>query len=168
MNLLAWNCRGAGGKAFSSLIRDLQKEYKVSFFILVETHLSGSRGKSMWEKFGLDGYFIEKARGHSGRVDILSHNYQMVNTKVQYENSECWLLSTIYAISQRVNRTLWNNICDLILDNDLPWWLIGDFNATLLGRRGGSANSRNACKDFQSCVSETGLLDMGFSRWPFT
>ncbi|RYR67782.1 hypothetical protein Ahy_A03g014214 [Arachis hypogaea] len=153
---------GARGKAFSNLIRDLCKEYKFSFLILIKTHISGSRGKLVWEKFGLDGFFIEEARGQSGgiwclcdtslwRVDVLSHNYQMVNMKVYHENSESWLLSAIYGSPQRGNRrNLWDKIRDLNLDNDLFWCLIGNFNTTFHDheRRNGSGHNRNACEDF--------------------
>ncbi|RYR33146.1 hypothetical protein Ahy_A10g047711 [Arachis hypogaea] len=82
---------GVGEKTFSSLIRDLRKEHKMTvrgIWCLWDT--------SIW------------------RVDVISYNYQMVNMKVNYENSEPWLLFAIYGNPQRVNRrNLWNNICDL-------------------------------------------------------
>ncbi|RYR02631.1 hypothetical protein Ahy_B06g081431 isoform A [Arachis hypogaea] len=66
MNIICWNCRGAGGKSFHSLIRDMQKEYDANFIILLETHVSGMKGKKIRDKMGFDGSFIVEAVGHSG------------------------------------------------------------------------------------------------------
>ncbi|RYR07194.1 hypothetical protein Ahy_B05g074510 [Arachis hypogaea] len=58
------------------------------------------------------------------------------------------------------------DICSLNSNINLPWCLLGDFDATLhdYERRGGAGNNRNgACKDFQECVSQNGLLDLGYS-----
>ncbi|RYR31742.1 hypothetical protein Ahy_B01g056629 [Arachis hypogaea] len=46
-SIMAWNCRGAGEKAFSTLIRDIKKEFNASFCILLETHISGQRGEAV-------------------------------------------------------------------------------------------------------------------------
>ncbi|XP_072066946.1 uncharacterized protein [Arachis hypogaea] len=47
----------------------------------------------------------------------------------------------------------------------------GDFNAMLHNheKRGGARNnSQSACKEFQECVSNCGLVDLDYSGWPFT
>ncbi|RYR03235.1 hypothetical protein Ahy_B06g082091 [Arachis hypogaea] len=53
MNIISWNCRGAGGKTFPNLIRDIRREYNANFIILLETHISGSRGAAVREKLDL-------------------------------------------------------------------------------------------------------------------
>ncbi|RYR06916.1 hypothetical protein Ahy_B05g074233 [Arachis hypogaea] len=62
----AWNCKGAASKAFPSIIRDLRQEYKANFFILLETHVSGTRGKQIRDKMGFDKSCVVDAIGHSG------------------------------------------------------------------------------------------------------
>ncbi|KAL1316390.1 hypothetical protein AAHE18_15G062500 [Arachis hypogaea] len=175
MNIINWNCRGAGAKSFSYLIRDLRREFDANFLLLFETHLSGDRGKDVRNKLGFDGCFVEEASGHSGgiwalwdssiwKVDILSHNRQFIHLLVSCNNSTTWLLTAIYGSPQEVNRKLlWNN--------HALWCLIGDFNATLHDheRRGGAVrNDSGACSDFQNFVSDCGLIDLGFVGWPFT
>ncbi|XP_015958574.1 uncharacterized protein LOC107482557 [Arachis duranensis] len=96
----------------------------------------------------------------------------MVHMKVKSGSSPYWLLTAIYGSPQRINRNyLWDDIRSIHNEINLPWCLIGDFNAMLHDheRHGGSnSNSRGACPDFQACVSDCGLLDLGYSGWPFT
>ncbi|RYQ93893.1 hypothetical protein Ahy_B09g100109 [Arachis hypogaea] len=82
MNIICWNCRGAGGKSFHSLIRDMRKEYDAHFIILLETHVSGMKGKKIRDKMGFDGSFIVEAIGHSGGiwdVVVLDYSHQLVH-----------------------------------------------------------------------------------------
>ncbi|RYR01851.1 hypothetical protein Ahy_B06g080712 [Arachis hypogaea] len=107
----AWNCREAGGKGFSTLIRDLRKDLDVNFVILMEIHISGVRGERVRNRFGLNGSFVMEARGQSG----------------------------------------------------------GDFNAILRDHeRSGGAMLRQggACPDFNACLFDCGLLDLGYSGCP--
>ncbi|RYR24559.1 hypothetical protein Ahy_B02g058063 [Arachis hypogaea] len=143
MNIICWNCRGAGGKSFHSLIRDMRKEYDAHFIILLETHVSGMKGKKIRDKMGFDGSFIVEAVGHSGGiwclwdagiwdVVVLDYSHQLVHLQVSCNNSDSWLLSACYGSPQRATRrSLWSNIRSLADNTILPWCLLGDFNAIL-------------------------------------
>ncbi|XP_025617033.1 uncharacterized protein [Arachis hypogaea] len=178
-----WNCRGASAKSFPYLIRDLRREFDANFLLLFETHLSGDRGKEVRNKLGFDGCFVEEANGHSGgiwalwvssiwKVDIFGHNRQFIHLLVSSKTSTTWLLTAIYGSPQKVNRKLlWNNLRNLAENINAPWCLIGDFNVTLHDheRRGGAIrNDSGAYSDFQNCVFDCGLIDLGFVGWPFT
>ncbi|XP_015959301.1 uncharacterized protein LOC107483194 [Arachis duranensis] len=66
---------------------------------------------------------------------------------------------------------MWSFIKVYASNVNLPWCFLGDFNALLHSheKRGGAINNhQNACKDFQECVSTSGLIDLGYSGWPFT
>ncbi|QHO57306.1 Retrovirus-related Pol polyprotein [Arachis hypogaea] len=93
MNLIIWNYRGTRGKTFISFIKHMKKEYHVSFLILLKTHISRDRGRSIWENLGFDASFIKEARGYSSgiwclwdpsiwKVDIIFHNHQLVHMMV--------------------------------------------------------------------------------------
>ncbi|RYR72069.1 hypothetical protein Ahy_A02g006258 [Arachis hypogaea] len=88
MNIISWNCRGAGSKAFPSIIRDLRQEYDANFFILLETHVSGPRGKQIRDKMGFDKSFVVDAMGHSGGIwclwDSAVWNVDVVDQDRQY------------------------------------------------------------------------------------
>ncbi|KAL1310123.1 uncharacterized protein [Arachis hypogaea] len=183
MNILTWNCRGAGGKTFPNLIRDLKRDYDLNFVILLETHISGDRGRTVRNRIGFDGMFVEDARGQSGgiwclwnsdiwEVEILWHKFQFVHMRIQGRNSSPWMLTAIYGSPQRsLRKQLWKDLEFLSESMNLPWCVIRDFNAYLhdFERKGGSISQNNsACRDFQNCVSNCGLLDLGYSGWPFT
>lgn len=68
MNFLAWNCRGVGAKGFSSLIKDMKREYQSSLMFLLETHSSGVKAKNQIKKLGFSGNYIVDSRGQSGGI----------------------------------------------------------------------------------------------------
>ncbi|RYQ99609.1 hypothetical protein Ahy_B07g087554 [Arachis hypogaea] len=80
--------------------------------------------------------------------------------------------AAIYGNPHKVyRRSLWNSLKEYANNVILPWCLMGDFNAMLHNheKQGGAINNgQSACKDFQDCVSTCGLVDLGFSGWPFT
>ncbi|RYR27988.1 hypothetical protein Ahy_B01g052070 isoform D [Arachis hypogaea] len=82
------------------------------------------------------------------------------------------MLTAIYGSPQRsLRKQLWMDLEILSESMNLPWWVIGDFNAYLhdFERKGGSISQNNsACRDFQNCVSNCGLLNLGYSGWPYT
>ncbi|XP_072084389.1 uncharacterized protein [Arachis hypogaea] len=173
---------GAGGKTFPALIKDIKREYNASFCILLETHISGDRGRTVCKKLGFDNFYIEDARGFSGgiwciwdnsawNVDITFHSSQMVHMELKQGQSPPWFLSAIYGTPQKASRrALWNEIRDLSSNINQPWCLIGDFNAILndFERKGSiGSNSRGACSEFQTCISDCGLFDLGYCGWLF-
>ncbi|RYR74412.1 hypothetical protein Ahy_A02g009125 [Arachis hypogaea] len=92
MNIISWNCRNAGGKFFPSLIRDLNREYNSDFIILLETHVSSLRGKTIRDKIGLDGSFIVESQGHSGGIWCLFNSSpNRAITHFLYIISSIWL-----------------------------------------------------------------------------
>lgn len=65
MNFMSWNCRGTAAKGFTSLVKDLRKEYQCSLLFLLETHSSGQNAVRTAKRTGLSGNFIVDARGQS-------------------------------------------------------------------------------------------------------
>lgn len=53
MNSLIWNYRGAGGKNFSALIRDLMRIYHLDFIAILEPRISGSHADDVIKRIGL-------------------------------------------------------------------------------------------------------------------
>lgn len=58
MNALIWNCRGAGGQSFSSMVKDYCRMYHLDFVAILEPRISGSRAGEVIRRMGL----IEGAR----------------------------------------------------------------------------------------------------------
>ncbi|KAL4393983.1 hypothetical protein AHAS_Ahas02G0106500 [Arachis hypogaea] len=147
------------------------------------SHNSGTRGESVRSKFKLDSSFVVEAAGYSGgiwclcdsstwKINVLEHTNQIARLKVSNINFDPWLLLAVYGSPQRLTRKhLWNGIRSLSDNINIPWCILGDFNAMLhdYERSGGSNKvERGACFEFQSCLSDCGLVDIGYTGWPFT
>ncbi|KAL1325061.1 hypothetical protein AAHE18_13G134300 [Arachis hypogaea] len=103
-----WQIRGmgmgAGGRTFPALIRDIRREYDANFLILLETHISGTKGEYVRNKIRLDSSFVVEPTGHSGgiwclwdsstwKVDVIQHNRQIVHPKLTGLKEELALIS---------------------------------------------------------------------------
>lgn len=154
MNFISWNCRGTASKWFTSLVKDLRREYNASLIFLLETHTSGEKAVKLARKTGLAGNFIVDARGQAGgiwclwdeaqwQVNVIDSSNQFVHLQVTWKRSISWLMTAVYASPRYVSRQdLWDNLKILGEAIDDPWVVIGDFNAILADheRRGGSPN----------------------------
>ncbi|RYR47589.1 hypothetical protein Ahy_A07g033526 [Arachis hypogaea] len=85
-----WNCGGVGEKNFPTLIKDIRREYRASFCILLETHISDDPGRSICERLRFDNFFNEDARGFSDGIWCLWSN-------------DCWLVDIIPCSSKMVH-----------------------------------------------------------------
>lgn len=66
MNALIWNCRGAGGQSFSSMVKDYCRMYHLDFVAILEPRISGSRADEVIRRMGLiEGARVE-AQGFAG------------------------------------------------------------------------------------------------------
>lgn len=68
MNMLVWDCRGAGNKRFPGLIRDYIKMYNLCFLAVLEPRISGTRADNVINKLGFDGIARSNAIGFAGGV----------------------------------------------------------------------------------------------------
>lgn len=144
MNLLVWNCRGAGGRNFPGHIRDLVSIYKLSFVAILEPRIIGNRANNVINRIGFDGVVKVEARGFAGGIWCMWRQNQMT-IQVLYTSNHCillkvnprsdnaWLLAVIYASPQERGReALWSELREINNSYSLPWCAIGDFNAVLM------------------------------------
>lgn len=68
MNVTSWNYRGMTSKGFNTLMKDTMKQNNSSFLILLETHTSGEKARSIIRRIGLKGCCVEEASGHWGGI----------------------------------------------------------------------------------------------------
>lgn len=89
-----------------------------------------------------------------------------------FETHRAWGVTAVYGSPHRALRqSLWDEIRDISHDMVGPWCAIGDFNAFLHAseKEGGSSSAAyGPCREFQSCLMECGLEDLGFNGCPFT
>lgn len=177
MNFLAWNCRGTTAKGFSSLIKDIRREYHASLVFLLETHSSGEKAKNQIKKLGLSGSHIVDSRGQSGgiwciwdlvvwSVEVLESSHHFVHLKVAFKGQIKWLITVVYASTSYVRRQqLWDDLSRIAQSHDCPWAVLGDFNCLLSDseRKGGASNPANRGReDFRRMLHDCSLVDAGF------
>ncbi|XP_020236673.1 uncharacterized protein LOC109816188 [Cajanus cajan] len=182
MNCLSWNCRGARGRRFPSLMNDVIREYNVGLLCLMETHISGDCAWKVARKISLDKCFMVQAQGQAGGiwfmwdsnrwfVDILEHTAHLIHIKIN-EGDNLWFCTFVYASPHPQGRIpLWRDISRLASFVDGAWLVMGDFNAILHPyERVGSISQTffRGVQAFRSCINQTSLMDMGYNGAPFT
>lgn len=89
------------------MMKDLIREFELSFICLLETHVAGDRALRLIQRFGLGVHFLENARGHSGgiwgswdptkwTVIVIRSTPQCVHMCVQWRSQPAWLLTVVY------------------------------------------------------------------------
>ncbi|CAL1407564.1 unnamed protein product [Linum trigynum] len=100
-------------------------------------------------------------------ITEVDRSSQFLHDQVQSGN-DIWLFTMVYANPALVQRReLWQSICVISEDMELPWLLVGDFNSILYPSRKISFDTSHA-RDFYECVLDAELIDLGFTGPPFT
>lgn len=71
MILSSWNYRGAGGKAFPNIIKDMVRKYKIDILCLMEIKISGHRADCIVKKLGFTHWIRVEATSFVGRIWVL-------------------------------------------------------------------------------------------------
>lgn len=165
------------------MMKDLIKEFEISFLCLLETHVAGDRAVFLVQCMGLGVHFIENVCGHSGgiwcswdptnwMVTVLRSTSQCVRMCVKWRSQPAWLLTVVYGSPQQVRRRqLWQELKEIGQNVQEAWGIVGDFNAVLHQheRRGAdTASHPRGSQAFMSFIHDCGVLNAGFQRHPFT
>lgn len=179
---MIWNCHGAGGRNFASLIKDYMRIFQLDFIAILEPRISGHLADRVIQKTGL----IEGARvdasGFSGGiwclwksnfipVNIVSTSQFCIHLKMNPNTPTFWYFSVVYASPNvGLREQVWRELRDFSSSHHGPWCLAGDFNSTLSAqeREGGAEINYEACNAFRECLEDCGLIDMGYAGSPFT
>lgn len=88
INILSWNCRGAGARSFPRLIQDFRVNYGVQVLIINEPRVSGGRAGNIIARMGFDKSYRIEVQGFSGGIWILwdgsSVSVDIVNSSSQF------------------------------------------------------------------------------------
>lgn len=143
LNIVSWNCRGAGARSFPSLVRDSKMNYNIHVLIILEPRISGERADKVISKLGFNNNFRVEAEGYSvgililwdestAKLDIISTSNQYIHTSIKYiEDTEGFFLTCIYGSpTPTLRQNLWTSL-DFIngLVNNAKWLCMGDFNS---------------------------------------
>lgn len=97
---------------------------------------------------------------------------QEVHTLVRdLSSNNSWLMSAIYARPRYTKRCLlWDNLSKVAKLHTFPWIIAGDFNEVLMDgdKFGGRPVNISKTINFQDCLNNCGMIDLGFSGLRFT
>ncbi|XP_028075296.1 uncharacterized protein LOC114277597 [Camellia sinensis] len=140
MDLLIWNCRGAGNKRFKRNLRKLVQIHRAELMIFMETKVEFKLMGTFFNCIGFTTSIHVDPTGRSGYIWML-WNPNVVNVRVVETSSQQiianilrqdypdWLLSTVYARPSSAKRDdLWDQLEAIAQHMNDPWLVAGDFN----------------------------------------
>lgn len=153
-----------------------------AILILLEPRVHSSSIMAFLNHIGYTDMLAVEACGFAGgiwllwdcdRVDIVEVDMtdQLLSVMVRPPSGEPWLLSTIYASPQAMNRlTLWVYLSQLGTVVNLPWLLISDTNQSLESRDkvGGKPVNRQLAAKFHMALDACNFIDLGFNGPRYT
>lgn len=181
MNILSWNCRGAGGpRKRRFLVRTLQA-MRAGITFVTETKSSLQKSKRFLDELQMSQYSVVPARGRSGGLwliwdqwidlQIMSQNRFYIRAKIRDRQSgTVWSLVSVYGDpSHRYSKEIWREL-ELIVEREGAVWMIGDFNEIVseTEKVGGNSILASHNKDFKRFLSNAGLVDLGFKGPAYT
>ncbi|CAL1384548.1 unnamed protein product [Linum trigynum] len=181
ISILSWNCRGAGSNCFLRVFKEYCRRYRPCVTIIVEPRISGDVAEKVIEKMGFDKWLVVDAVGFAGGIWLLWNSGAVTITESDRSNQflhvqvcsghDSWFLTAVYASPALIQRrALWQSVRSIAEGMEAPWILAGDFNSILQpsDKMGGAPFDASRARDFQDCVLDSGLTDLGFSGPPFT
>ncbi|XP_028054929.1 uncharacterized protein LOC114259143 [Camellia sinensis] len=184
MDMLFWNCRGAGNNKFKRTVKELIKTQKPDIVVLMVTKVAL---QSMGMFFNTLGFTaspyvdpIGRNRGiwmlwnpNNVNVRLSEANSQMTLATISRQNHPEWLLSAVYASpNPRVRDEQWENLDEIAKDMNMPWLVVGDFNgyASCAEKRGFTMTqnqdqnlnqSQRRTRKFNDRINNCNLMDLG-------
>ncbi|XP_061354894.1 uncharacterized protein LOC133299452 [Gastrolobium bilobum] len=182
MSILFWNVRGAAGKDFGRVLKNLVMSHHICMIVLLEPRANNSSGSKIMKKCGFNSCYVEEAQRFSGgiwimwdsnkiNVEPVSQFDQMIHSKVTLKNGNSFLCTTVYASPREARRFyLWHDLKRISRNMAEPWLVGGDFNeiAAASEKKGGSPPNYTKCQFFKEILDDCQLEDLGFTGSKFT
>ncbi|XP_061340964.1 uncharacterized protein LOC133287385 [Gastrolobium bilobum] len=182
MNLMTWNCRGAGKKQFKSTFRRFRKKYRVGVAAILEPRVSGDIALKIIRGLEYPSYIISEANGFAGGVWIVwdpnevsvtleRKQEQFIHCWVEFPGKEGFFWTAIYASpKEEKRRVLWEDLKLIGRTMNSPWMLSGDFNeiSSIAEKKGGKPVDVNRCIMFNNVLNACGVIDLGGGGNRFT
>ncbi|CAL1380247.1 unnamed protein product [Linum trigynum] len=182
VNVFAWNCRGAAVPNFLLYFREFNRIHHPNLVFITEPKISGSEAEGVIHKMGFDSNRRVEAQGFAGGIWALWNSNeltlcgeygtdQLLHLHFRLTSGEECVISCIYGLPQlSTRRGLWETMRRLVSQMDLPWLLIGDFNA-MLGpedKQGGRGFNMAPSREFREAVEDCSLLEIDYCGPRFT
>lgn len=183
LDILVWNCRGAGNSKFKRNFSELMKTHKPGVVALLETKVSLDSMGIFFKSLGLKGSVHVDPTGRVGGIwllwdpDTVSVNTteisnQVIHATIKKDAFEDWVFSAVYASPNHTTReTLWEELVTKAAIMNSPWLLAGDMNETTSATECQSSSNvvrTSQNRKFRDRIDSCNLMDMGATGPKFT
>ena len=182
MNILSWNCRGAGNFQIVRDLVSLVQAHSPSIVFLCETRQSKNKMSRYRARLGLRGFDASDSVGLSGGLALYWHESLSLDVKEINERyidayvtgtagEPPWRLTCVYGEPRTEDRhRMWSLLRDLHQKANMPWVVVGDFNEAMWSFEHFSDTPRSAGQmlDFRDVPKVCGLGDLGLAGLPYT
>lgn len=140
MDLLIWNCRGAGNDRFRRNLSELVQMHKSDMLILMETKVELNSMGMFFNNLGYTASTHVDPIGRSGGIWLLwipsqvnvrvnEASSQMITATISRQEYLEWVLSAIYANPNiKMRDELWKDLDTIAQNIQAPWMVAGTFN----------------------------------------
>ena len=161
-------------------LRDLIRSYNPAVVFLLETKKSSRAMERLKWSLGFRQGVVVNCNGKSGglalwwreSVEVTVRPWCQFYVDAQIvSNGVTFRFTGIYGepcVEKR--KKIWDVLCYLRTQDNLPWLCVGDFNEALLQKEhiGGNPRSLRQMANFAECMSDCRLAYLGYSGYPFT
>ncbi|KAI8546418.1 hypothetical protein RHMOL_Rhmol07G0115600 [Rhododendron molle] len=162
-------------------LKGLCKLHSPGGVFLAETKNRRYKVEQVCRELGFSNFFVVDPEGTGGglcfmwkrgiTVCVIGSSNYWVDMEVRFEDGKLWRYTGIYAsIDMREMRLIWDEVSNFRIQGDVPWVIMGDFNAIVSNeeKRGGNEKDDWELRDFQQFIRSNQLIDVGYVGYPFT
>ena len=159
----------------------LMQTYHPSLLFLLETKMAEKRVRNFMCSLGFSNSYALSSEGQSGSlclfwlssvgVSLKAFNNRCIDVHVKPDQGPVWRATFVYGEPRRENRCqFWDFIRFMRAQWDGPWICCGDFNEVLSHdeHQGLRDRTDRQINDFQQCLANCGLIDLGYSGPKYT
>ncbi|KAH7843713.1 hypothetical protein Vadar_019899 [Vaccinium darrowii] len=180
--MISWNCQGVGSPLTFHQLKEIARLHFPSLFFLSETKNRVSRLDAVKKSLNMDSVIRVDLVGTSGGLALFWKGTSSVSLKkmcswfidveiFDISLNKSWRLVNVYFNPyDNVRRDQWEFFSQYKSCLGDDWVLWGDMNDITCAeeKNGGAARSAWSFRGFRNFIDNCGLVDLGFSGYPFT
>ena len=183
MRIISWNVQGSKRAQVTQEILFLKRTYNPQMIFLSETLINQKHTLQILPSLGFEQFDYVEAVNHSRGLAVLWNNDHIYASVIRKEPRAIHMLvhdtkkqlnvivSGIYAPAQQLDKdAFWSHLLQMNTVVDLPWGIIGDFNALAnpSEKRGGRRCPPAQYERLNQFLQHINATSVPFTGYPFT
>lgn len=174
LQVLYWNCGGAGTHRCNSIPNDIIKMHNLDLLFIAEPKVSGSKAEEALRRINIQCLKRIEVKGRSRGVwvfiqnntftfEIIKMGFNFIHLSIKGGKVPEMVCIAVYIYPQSTRkRQCFDNIKELAKGVTKPWIIIGDFNEIISEeeKKGGAPIDHNRCFHFRRWLNDYGLMNL--------